>query len=46
MNIKEVYEKYKHLDKLMSSKDVLNDTFKDCILRDIWKAIKAEAEKK
>ena len=40
MEIKEVFEKYKHLDHLFSDKDWLYDDFKGSIIFDMWKAIK------
>jgi len=40
MTIEEIYEKYKHLDKLLSDKEWLPDTFQGSILYDLWQAIK------
>ena len=42
MNIKEVYEKYYHLDNLISDKIWMGETIKDEILFDLWGAVKAE----
>ena len=40
MNIKEVYEKYKHLDRVLTDPD-MNSTFLDNILLDLWSSIRA-----
>lgn len=39
--VKEVYEKYKHLDELLSDKEFLDEkNIKAMILYDLWQAIK------
>jgi hypothetical protein len=38
----EVYEKYKHLDHLLSDKGWLPEGFMGAILWDLWQAVKAE----
>lgn len=49
MTIKQVYEKYKHCDRFFEDKyffsmsTAVDDHYKDRMLRDFWKAIKAEA---
>ena len=42
MNIKEVYEKYQHLDYLILDKIWMGETIKDEILFDLWGAVKTE----
>lgn len=46
MNIQEVYEKYKHLDDALFSKDWAAKVFYGYILRDLWTAIKQENERR
>jgi hypothetical protein len=46
MTVKEVYEKYKHLDKILSVEDRLwieNPEY--VIMHDLWQAVKGECEK-
>ena len=44
MSIKEVYEKYKHLDPLLSDEKWIEGAdFKYRIMYDLWQAIKGEA---
>ena len=38
----EVYEKYKHMDKLLSDKDWLPNTIQGQIIYDLWNVIKHE----
>ena len=40
------YEKYKHLDHLLSDKEWLADNFEGAILYDLWQNIKATHEHK
>ena len=40
----ELYERYKHIDKPMSS--LAGDSFTDFIVRDMWLAIKRYAQEK
>lgn len=42
MIIKEVYEKYKHLDELLSDPKLLRDRFELSILYFLWRAIKLD----
>jgi hypothetical protein len=42
MNIKEVYEKYKHMDKVFSDRTFV-DTVKDEALYELWQAVKKES---
>lgn len=42
VSINEVYEKYKHLDKLLSDKDWIPNTIQGKIIYDLWSAIKSE----
>lgn len=44
MSIQEVYEKYKHLDELLSDKEWLGGSQINQILFDLWQAIKKEIE--
>ena len=40
-----VYEKYKHMDRVMSDAKWLNgDDFSQTLIRDLWQAIKASVE--
>lgn len=45
MTICEVYERYKHLDDLLSRELGLQDNFSEVILRDCWLAITAQVER-
>jgi len=40
MNIKEVYEKYQHLDTLLSDGQWCGNGIRDQILYDLWQAVK------
>ena len=40
MTLKETYDKYKHLDHLLSDKEWLADDLQHMILYDLWQAIK------
>jgi hypothetical protein len=40
MTIEEVYEKYKHLDHLLSDKEWLGESFYGYFICDMWAAIK------
>ena len=40
MTIKEVYEKYKHLDHLLTDKKWLSEDFNGYMIFDFWEAIK------
>jgi hypothetical protein len=42
MTIREVYERYKHLDALLS--DEAKGTRRDQVLYDLWQAVKQEVE--
>ena len=42
MTIQEVYEKYKHLNQILSDKEWFGDKLQDVILYDLWQAIKQE----
>jgi len=42
MSTREVYEKYKHLDELLSDKEFLPDGLIGKITLDLWQAIKVE----
>jgi len=44
MTISEVFEKYKHLDQLLSDRKWLPDTFIGSILFDLWQAVKVNQE--
>ena len=44
MTIPEVFEKYKHLDQLLSDREWLPDTFIGSILFDLWQAAKVNQE--
>ena len=44
MKIKEVYEKYKHLDHLLSDQKWVGDNLKDSILYELWQAVKEDVE--
>lgn len=44
MTLNEVYEKYKHLDKNLSDRDMLHDSFWGDIIWDLWAAIKSSRE--
>jgi len=46
MTIKEVYEKYKHLDKALCDKFLVCHNFPGNILYELWQAIKKECGKK
>lgn len=47
MSIQEVYEKYKHLDKLLSDQEWLDSlNIQSLILYDLWQAIKLAVESK
>jgi len=43
MTIKEVYEKYKHMDKVICD-PIFKDIFITIMLKDFWQAIKQEIE--
>lgn len=45
MTIQEVYEKYKDMDHLFSNREWLMKIFDDCIIFDLWQAVKKEATK-
>ena len=42
INIKKVYEQYKHLDILLSDEEWLGENLKDQITFDLWQAIKKD----
>ncbi len=42
MTITEAYEKYKHMDEPFS-KESYGDSFRQCVIHDLWLAIKEEA---
>ncbi len=42
----EVYQKYEHLDKLLSDKDWLPKTIQGKVIYDLWGAIKYTVEEK
>lgn len=45
MTIKEVYDRYKHLNKILSDNRRINhEDLKGIILFDLWQAIKVEIE--
>lgn len=44
MTIKEVYEKYEHIDRLLSDRQWLPDTLQGQIVCDLWQAIEAAAQ--
>lgn len=44
MNINEVYEKYKHMDKVFLDRTFV-DTVKDEALYELWQAVKNECDK-
>jgi len=44
MTIKEVYEKYKHCEDIMSFKNLKINSMEDQILYDLWQVIKGEYE--
>lgn len=44
MKIKEVYEKYKHLDHLLTDKEWLWNNFQGGIIYDLWQTIKSEVQ--
>ena len=46
MKLREVYEKYEHLDAFLSDQEWLGPTQTHQILYDLWQAIKQECEKK
>ena len=43
-SIQAVYEKYKHLDKVLCYEQWTHDTLPGTILHDLWRAIKAHVE--
>ena len=43
MTIQEVYEKYEHLDRLLSDKEFLPDDPRGHILYDLWQAVRTYA---
>lgn len=45
MEIKEVYDKYKHMDKLLSDNNLLSDDPLNKCLFDFWQAIKYHINK-
>lgn len=45
MTIKEVYKKYKHLDKCLCDKLLMPDGLPGIILYDLWQAIRKEQDK-
>jgi hypothetical protein len=46
MTIQEVYEKYKHLDKILTDLEYLGyEELRDEMLGDLWKTVKDYAEK-
>lgn len=46
MTIEEVYEKYKHLDPLLTNLEWMAATFEGHMLMEFWWAIKAAASQK
>ena len=42
--LSDVFEKYGHLDKLLSDKQWLGEGIRDQILFDLWQAVKLELE--
>ena len=40
MTAEEVWIKYKHLDNNLSDRELLPESFREAILRDLWDAIK------
>lgn len=45
MTIKEAYEKWKHLDKVLSDKDFCDSSPVWGLAYDLWQAVKEEVEK-
>ena len=46
MTVADVYDKYRHLDRLLSDTEWLGeDNFRSSILHDLWLAVRAEALK-
>ena len=45
MTFKEVWEKYKHMDSVLSDGDIYEDHFPSQIIADLWAAIKEALRK-
>jgi len=47
MTVREVFEKYKHLDKLLSDNRTVDEfSMQSLILFDLWQAVKKECQEK
>jgi len=46
MTVKEVYAKYKHMDKVLCDKLLMPDNIQGKILYDLWQAIRKECKGK
>lgn len=46
MTTKEAYEKYRHMDKLLSDTSLNGDDYTGHIMRELWAAIKTSCEAK
>ena len=40
MTIQEVFEQYKHLDKLLSDREWVGENLKDQVTFDLWQSVK------
>lgn len=46
LKIEQVYEKYKHLDILLSDEQLIEGNFITYICHELWKAIKVDVEER
>ena len=46
MKIEQTYEKYKHLDALLSDKELIVHDFTTHICHELWQAIKADVKER